>query len=406
MIMTKSAFRWMALTATVASLAIGSGVSLAQKGPTLTKAVQKSLAAADAASKKKNFAECVAKGREAEAVPNRTDNDNNMIAEVLGYCFVQQRDYTNATRYYEQTLGNVTGNVLEQRVRAISQMYNAQGNYAKAIEFGQRAIKGGYADSDMYIIVGQAYYRQGDYKTTAKFVGDYVNGIERNGNTPKEALLLIVFDSCRRLSDDACTTNTLEKLVRHYQKEDYWKNLMISIFRSGVTGDRATLQLYRLASEVNAMPRPQYYVEMAQLAIEGGFPGEAQTIAENIIAKKMFTEKADTERVNRLLASAKSRAATDKPQLTSEASRARSGESLVRLGEAYMGYGMLPQAVDALTRGLAAPGVKNPPDALLVLGIAQFKSGNKADALKAFGTVKGDAGLERLARLWTLRAQG
>jgi hypothetical protein len=76
------------------------------------------------------------------------------------------------------------------------------------------------------------------------------------------------------------------------------------------------------------------------------------------------------------------------------------------LGEAYMGYGMLPQAVDALTRGLAAPGVKNPADALLVLGIAHFKSGNKADALKAFGAVKGDAGLERLARLWTLRAQG
>ena len=404
--MTKSAHRWVALTAAVASLAIGSGVSLAQKGPALTKAVQKSLAAADAASKKKNFTECVAKGREAEAVPNRTANDNNMIAEVLGYCFVQQRDYANATRYYEQTLDNVSGNVLEQRVRAISQMYNAQGNYAKAIEYGQRAIKGGFADSDMYIIVGQAYYRQGDYKTTAKFVGDYVNSIERNGNTPKEALLLIVFDSCRRLNDDACTTNTLEKLVRHYQKEDYWKNLMISIFRSGATGDRATLQLYRLASEVNAMPRPQYYVEMAQLAIEGGFPGEAQSIAENVIAKKLFTEKADVERVNRLLASAKSRAATDKPQLTSEAGRAKSGESLVRLGEAYMGYGMLPQAVDALTRGLAAPGVKNPPDALLVLGIAHFKSGNKADALKSFGAVKGDAGLERLARLWTLRAQG
>ncbi len=71
-----------------------------------------------------------------------------------------------------------------------------------------------------------------------------------------------------------------------------------------------------------------------------------------------------------------------------------------------MGYGMLPQAVDALNHGLAGPGVKNPPDALLVLGIAQFKSGNKADAIKAFGLVKGDAGLERLARLWTLRAKG
>jgi hypothetical protein len=107
-----------------------------------------------------------------------------------------------------------------------------------------------------------------------------------------------------------------------------------------------------------------------------------------------------------LLASAKARAATDRPQLANESGRAKSGESLVRLGEAYMGYGLLPQALDALTRGLVTPGVKSLPDAQLVLGIAQFKSGNKPDALKAFGAVKGDAGLERLARLWSLRAQG
>lgn len=387
-------------------LALGGSLALGQKPPPLTKAVQKALAAAQAGAQKKNWSECVAKGKEAEAVGNRTTNDNNMIAEMMGYCYVQQRDYGNATRYYEQTLGSISGEQLSTRVRALTQMYNAMKNYPKAIEYGKRAISNGWADSDIYVIVGQAYYQQGDYKTTAKFMGDYVNNIESKGNTPKEQLLLLVFDSCRRNSDTACTTNSLEKLVRYYQKEDYWKNLMISIFQLGSGGDRSTLQLYRLASEVNAMPRPQYNVEMAQLALEQGFPGEAQNIAESIIAKKLFTEKVDIDRVNRLLASAKARAATDKPQIVKEASSAKTGEASVRIGEALLGYGMLPEAIAALSKGLGMPGVKSPADANLVLGIAQYRAGNKAEAVKAFNAVKGDEASERLARLWNLRAKG
>ncbi len=404
--MRKSVSAWLVI---VAGALLASGVNLAnaqQKAPALTKAVQKALAAADAASKKRNFSECIAKGRDAEAVPNKTANDNNTIAEVMAYCFIQTKDYGSAAKYYEQTLDNVSGSTLEKRIQALAQMYNVQGNYGKAIEYSQRAIKGGYGDADMYIIAGQAYYRQGDYKTTAKFVGDYVEKIERNGGTPKEQLVLMVFDSCRRLSDDACTTASLEKLVRYYQKEDYWKNLVISLFRSGdAKGDRATLQLYRLASEVNAMPRPQYSVEMAQLAMEAGFPGEAQAICENMVTKKVFTEKLDVDRVNRLLASAKSRAAIDKPQINSELAKAKTGVAMTKIGEAFLGYGMLPQAVDAISRGITTGGLKSPADAQLVLGIAQLRSGNKADAAKAFAAVKGDAFLERLARLWNLRAQ-
>jgi hypothetical protein len=237
-------------------------------------------------------------------------------------------------------------------------------------------------------------------------MGDYTASIERNGGTPKEQQLLLVFDSCRRTENGDCTSNTLEKLVKHYQKEEYWKNLIITLFQNAPNADRATLQLYRLASEVNAMPRPQYYLEMSQLALEGGFPGEAQTIAENILAKKLFTEKVDVDRVNRLLANAKARAAADKPTLNAEMARIKSPDGMVRLGEAYLGYGMFPQAVEAISKGVATGTLKNPADAQLVLGIAQFRAGAKADAAKSFSAVKGDAFLERLGRLWSLRAQG
>src|SRR2546429_7168119 len=42
-------------------------------------------------------------------------------------------------------------------------------NYDKAIEFGNRAIKGGFADQELRTLVGQAYYLKGDWKGTLHF---------------------------------------------------------------------------------------------------------------------------------------------------------------------------------------------------------------------------------------------
>ncbi|MEY3712983.1 MAG: hypothetical protein RL321_603, partial [Pseudomonadota bacterium] len=47
----------------------------------------------------------------------------------------------------------------------------------------------------------------------------------------------------------------------------------------------------------------------------------------------------------------------------------------------------------------------NVAEAQLVLGIAQLRAGNKGEAAKAFKAVKGDADLERVAKLWALRAK-
>ena len=70
-----------------------------------------------------------------------------------------------------------------------------------------------------------------------------------------------------------------------------------------------------------------------------------------------------------------------------------------------MSYGQFPQAVTAIQRGIAKGNVASLPSAQISLGLAQFKAGNKAEALKAFKAVKGDANLERIAKLWSLRVK-
>jgi hypothetical protein len=61
--------------------------------------------------------------------------------------------------------------------------------------------------------------------------------------------------------------------------------------------------------------------------------------------------------------------------------------------------------VDEISKGLAKGGLRNEPEARLLLGIAQLKAGHKEDATKSFHAVKGDPSLERLANLWSLHAK-
>ena len=293
------------------------------------------------------------------------------------------------------------------RVRALSQVNYQIKNYAKSIEFGNRAIKGGFADADMYTLVAQAYYIQGDYKTSRKFIEDWVSGQEDRGQAPREGALQLLLSSCVKLEDDSCTSRTLERLVARYPKDEYWQNLMRSLFRSGGS-DKIMLNVYRLATEVNAMRRGDDYTEMAQLAIEQGMPGEAQAALEAAFEKKFFTDARDVERNQRLLATAKQQSATDRSSLArqeKDAANAKTGEAELRVGQAYISYGQIPQGLAAVQRGIAKGGLKNPAEAQLVLGIAHLRAGNKAEAVKAFKAVKGDETLARLGNLWALRAQ-
>jgi Flp pilus assembly protein TadD len=166
------------------------------------------------------------------------------------------------------------------------------------------------------------------------------------------------------------------------------------------------LNMWRLSDGVDAMTDPSEYVEMAQLAIGQGLPGEAQAVVDKGMQKGVFTTAKQKEQANQLLGEAKQAVTLDKSTLASQDTAARAkttGDNDVKLGAAYLSYGELDKAIEALQRGIGKGGVKNPDDAAMMLGIAYLRSGNKAEAAKAFGTVKVDPTMARIAKLWMLK---
>jgi tetratricopeptide (TPR) repeat protein len=358
----------------------------------------------------KKYADAIAKLREAEGTAGKTPYDQHLINDMLGFAYARTQNYAEAAKAWEAELddGFTPQSEIPTRVRQLAEANYQIKSYDKAIEFGNRAIKGGFADEELRTLVGQAYYLKGDWKGTLHFEEGLIDDKIKNGQTPKNESLQLVLSACIKLSDTACETRALEKIVAYYPKPEYWTQLLYTM-RQQTSGNEANLlQTYRLMSEVDVLKSPEDYSEMAQLALEQGSPGEAQHILEKGIAKGVFIDARAKAKNQRLLESAKKAAATDQASLQrieKEAEAAPTGAKNVGLGLAYLGYGQYDKAAEAISKGIAKGGLRNESEARLLLGIAQLKAGHKEDATKSFHAVKGDPSLERLANLWSLHAK-
>jgi tetratricopeptide (TPR) repeat protein len=358
----------------------------------------------------KKYPEAIAKLKEADGTAGKTPFDQHLINDMLAFAYIRTADYADAAKAMEAEIedGFTPANEVQQKVRALSALHYQLKNYDKAIDFGQRAIKGGFAEEETKKIVGQAYYLKGDWKNTLKFEEGLVDAAIKAGANPSSESLQLVLSACVKLEDPACQTKALEKLVTYYPKPDYWSNLLFSLIKETASSDANTLQTFRLMSEVDVLKSSDDYIEMAQLAMDAGSPGEAQRALQRGFDKNVFADQRTKDKAQRLLEKAKQKAASDQPTLDKTAKEADASPTGVKnagMGLAYLGYGQYDKAVDELTKAVSKGGLRSQPETQLLLGIAELKAGHKDDAVKAFKAVKGDPILERLAGLWALHAR-
>jgi tetratricopeptide (TPR) repeat protein len=381
----------------------------ADSKPTNSAKLGKPLKEAQEDLQAKKYSDAITKLKAAEEISGKNAYDQHLINEMLGFAYVKTNDLADAEKAWEPEVedGFLSPSEQNTKVRALSVIEYQLKNYDKAIDFGNRAIKGGFADNDTRTIVGQSYYLKGDMRGTEKFEESLVDNEVKAGETPKNESLMLIYSACEKLNDKTCENHTLEQLISYYPKPDYWKQLLFQIRQQTSTNDADLFQTYRLMNEVDVLTDPGDYTEMAQIAIDQGSPGDAEQVLQAGLDKNVFTDQRIKDKNQRLLDRAKQLAKTDQaslPRAEKDADAAATGAKAVGVGKAYLGYQQYDKAVDEFTKGLAKGGLTNTAEAQLDLGIAQFKAGHKDDAVKSFKAVKGDPLLERLAALWVLHA--
>ncbi|HEY0939266.1 MAG TPA: tetratricopeptide repeat protein [Steroidobacter sp.] len=376
-----------------------------------TKAVATPLKAAQEAMQKKQWDTALSEIRKAAAVEKKTPFEAYQIDEFMGYVLIQQKKFGEAAPVFERMLnsGMVPAEQVDERTKTVAQLYFQVKDYGKAAQWARKWLEKHPNTEDMGILLGQSQYLLNDFKGAAATMTNVINNAEKAGRKPDENWIQIVMSSHFKLDNRDGIGEALKKMVRYYPKDEYWENLL-DIYRRKAQGDRMTLGYYRLMNEVGVLKDKGDMVEMAQLAMDAGVPGEAQEVVQKGMNAGTLKsgDKTEQGRYDRLLAGAKKQSDLDKAelgQLAAAAEKSTSGQALVALGQAYLSYGEIDKAIAALQKGVGMPGVTDIDEAQISLGIAYLKKGQKDQARKAFDAVKNDSKWNDLADLWVIRTQ-
>jgi hypothetical protein len=374
------------------------------KGDSVRPEVGKPLQAAQALVKQRKGREAMAEIAKAEAVPNRTPFENQVIAQMKAAAASSAGDNDASIRANQALLdsGKVSGREATTLVQSIAVAYYSKKDYGEAARWTQRYFKEGGTDPAMRTVLLQSYYLGNDCASVNKMVAA---SEERHASEEELQMLANCYD---RQRDTAGYVGAIEKLVVSYPKKSYWNDLLARVQKKPGFSDRLGVNVYRLRFATGNLASTNDYLEMAQLALQAGVPAEAKVIVDKGYEVKALGQGPEAARHQRLRdlvmrdlgESQKNRARDEQAALA-----AKDGNELVKVGLNYVYEGKADKGLALVDQGIKKGGLKRPEDAKLRLGEAQLFAGQKAKAVQTLKTVQGNDGTADIARLWILSAR-
>jgi len=365
-------------TVTVAGLGL---LTAQQAQAAVRSSVGRPLQAALAAAAAGNYSAAMAHVHEAESVGGLTGEEQSTISKMKDYISVKSGGSVGVS----DSLGAQAKFDTDYRA----------GRFRDAINDEDLLRKYGALNGTNVVVIGQAYYRMGDYKGCVRYASEH-SGMGQD-------ILELQMRCAYETHDDNDMRGAVEQLVATTGKPEYWNQLLKLAERSKGLSDHQTLDIYRIKYLTGSLTGADDYFTLAQLAIQFGYAAEAQSVVQKGMAVKILVDS----RAQRLLGLANSSYSADLaglPRQVAAANAAKNGDLLVKLGEDYCGMGRYADAVKAVEAGIAK-GVSDPDNAQIRLGQALYGAGQKDAALRAFAKTTTPNG-QTTAHLWSLYVRG
>lgn len=405
--MMKVMVRSMVLAAVLATAGLGAHAATPKTSP----AFADQFVAADAAMKAKRWAEVEAKAKEVLASSTRKAPDDIYAANYfLMEVAKAKKDNAGIIAGLEGMLGSgfpLTGSEQNAFRTALVTVHYQQKDFKNSIKYGSELIKAGGANEAVYTVVGQSYYQTKNFNEAVKLFEGLVGADEKAGRKPDRRQLSLLQDAYAKAGNADAAQATLEKLVRYHPDPQTWMVLLYEVKKERLD-PRQRVQLYRLMDATSNLKHSSDITAYSDAATSLGLYAEANKALE--IGKKLnvFKEADEVSRADRYLNSNKKAgdaAHAELPQLEAEARSAPTGNEYGALAMQHFSFGDYAKAVEAAKAAVAKGGLKNPDDTQVLLGIAQLKAGQKAEARKTFSAIKTDDQVTlRIAKLWELYA--
>lgn len=375
-----------------------------RRTPALRNKVYEKLAEAQAAAEEKDLSKA-AKVLD-EMLAGRRDNELNSyeLANVYNlYAFVHysREDYDKALQAYENVVKQPDIPLaMEINTRyTIAQLYFVQERWQDGI----RALQSWFEmtenpNASAYVLLAQGYYQLKDYDRALTNVETAIDMFRRDGKVPKEQWLNLARFLYFEKNDINQAVATLEELLKHYPKKQYW--VQLSHMYGEQKKDPKQVAAMETAYVQDLLDKGTEMVTMAYLYLNAEVPYKAAKVMDKGLSGEAIEE---TSKNYEILGNAYRQAQEVEkaiPAMEEAAARSDDGELYTRLGNIYLDGEEYGKAIEAITKGLNRGGVKRPDNARLVLGMAYFNEKQYDKARQAFQAAGRDERSKKFAEQW------
>jgi tetratricopeptide (TPR) repeat protein len=371
-----------------------------------TPAVQKALIAAQDALKKDDTATATAKLAEAKAAGLQTADDKYMTGSMEYQLYQKTKDEATLGDAVELMVssGSASGPTLAQLQSIQASFAYKAKDYVKAANSATEALKNGSTEPSLVPIMIESLQNQGKTVEALTALNGYIDKAAAAGQpAPLEWFqrgMETAFHPNAGADVEAVRTQAsavMSKLAASYPTKQNWRAVGINEIILYKMPTDQKVDMFRLLRAADGLLSDSDYREYAA-GVYLAYPGEAAAILKEGNAKGVVNLSGKNEATD-LLGIVNGKTTADKASLAASDKSARNAadsKAALTTADAYVTYGMYPQAIDlykvALAKGADAGTVN------LHTGWALALSGDAAGAKAAFGQVTGPR--KPIAELW------
>lgn len=325
------------------------------------------------------------------------------VWNTLAFAYYTIEDMPNTVKAYENILaqGTISEALELSSLRALFQLYYAEGNYKKSISFIEKweALQA-EPDANVTFIKSTAYYQLDDFRTSLKYALEVEQIVKSQQREMKENWWYLQVVLYNELQDIDNVIKVLETLILHYPKKQYWMHL------AGMYGEKnwedKALSAYYTAYVQGFLVKESEIVMLAQRLLsldKAPNPYEASQILEKGIKSGVVEQN---EKNLRLLATAYTMAQENDRAINGwrdAAKYAKDGDLDYRLAQALSNEDRHKEAIAAYRSALQKGDIRNEADVYFWMGISQMQLEYWDDATVSFREASRlDKGKEKQAR--------
>jgi tetratricopeptide (TPR) repeat protein len=375
-----------------------------RRTPALRNKVYERLAEAQAFIEAKQYEEALEVLRDMEDDSGKRALNSYELANLynlFAFVYYSQEDFKGALGAYEQVI-NQPDIPLAMEINTrytVAQLYFVMEDWQGGIDALHDWFKVADAPSaQAYILLGQGYYQLKDYSNALKNTLTAVNMYKEKGKVPKEQWYSLLRFLYFEKNDIPMTVATLEEMIVHYPKKQYW--VQLSHMYGESKDEKRQLAAMETAYVQDLLDKDREQVTMAYLYLNAEVPYKAARVLDKGIKNESVE---DSSKTLEILGNSWRQAQEVKksiPVMEQAADKSEEGELFCRLGSVYLDNDQFKEAIAANKKGLARKGVKRRDNCQLVLGMAYFNTQQYSNARKAFKEAAKDKRSKKYADQW------